>query len=152
MNICNAPSTSAAPNTMKASQKWERMSRLLVNTGQPPPRGCELRKGGLVDHLYLAPHALMSDAAKFLARHHMVAWRLESDRQHGDITRHQHGVDVGALDQKAMHHIRAGGAQGDRRVRRHHDALRRERVLLPDRAHGHRAVGLKRAAEIAFDE
>ena len=35
---------------------------------------------------------------------------------------------------------------------RHDDALRREGILLADRAHGHRAVRLDRAAEIGLDE
>ncbi len=34
----------------------------------------------------------------------------------------------------------------------HEQALRRERILLRDDAHGHRAVGLDRAAEVALDE
>ena len=51
-----------------------------------------------------------------------------------------------------MHHIGAGDAEGDGRVRRHQDALRREGVLLADRTHGDGAVGLERAAQIALDE
>ena len=51
-----------------------------------------------------------------------------------------------------MHHVAAGDAECDGRIRRHQDAFRREGVLLADGAHGDGAVGLDRAAQIAIDE
>ena len=53
---------------------------------------------------------------------------------------------------EAVDRIGAGGAERDRRVGRHHQALRRERVLLRDQAHGDLAVGADRGAEVALDE
>src|SRR6476620_8022840 len=110
MNICQAPMNSASPKAAKASQKCARMSFLLANTAQPPAvlrARSELR---LVDHPDLAPHALVPEAAEFLARHQVVAGPLETHELLRDITRHQHRVDVGALDQDAVDDIGADGA------------------------------------------
>src|SRR6186713_1377377 len=116
MNICQAPSVSAMPNTAKASQKWARMSFLLTNTAQPPATLRAIGEVSLVDHANLAPHALMAEGAKLLAGHQIVASLREAHQLLGDVTRHQHGVDVGALDQDAVHDVGASGAQRDRRI------------------------------------
>ena len=51
-----------------------------------------------------------------------------------------------------MHDVGAGSAERDRRIGWHDDAGWREGVLLADGSHGDGAVGLDRAAQIAFDE
>src|SRR3569833_1074991 len=99
MNICQAPSVSAMPNTAKASQKCARMSFLLTNTAQPPATLCAVRKFGLVDHLDLAPHALVAEGAELLAGHQIVARLHETHQLLGDVAGYQHGVDIGTLDQ-----------------------------------------------------
>src|SRR3954451_14191186 len=101
MNICQAPSVSAMPNTAKASEKWARMSFLLTNTAQPPATLRAVREVRLVDHFDLAPHALMAAGAKLLAGHQIVAALRKAHELLGDVARHQHGGDVGALDQDA---------------------------------------------------
>src|SRR6516162_4482077 len=105
MNICHSPSGSARPKPAKASQKWARISRLLLDTAQPLCSGRHLRKGGLVDDLDPAPHALVSDAAELVAGHVAFAGRPESRREAGDIARYQHEIDIGPGDQESVHHI-----------------------------------------------
>ena len=86
-------------------------SFLFTNTAQPPAAlrlGRELR---FVDHLDLAPHAFVAEAAEFLAGHQVVAGLLEAHELLGDVARHQHGVDVGALDRNPVNHVGAGGAE-----------------------------------------
>src|ERR1051325_74247 len=116
-NICQVPMNSASPNTAKASQKCARMSFLFANTAQPPALFCARSELRLVDHPNLAPHALMPEAAKLLAWHQIIAGLLEAHELLGDVTRHQHGVDVGALDQDAVDDIGGGGPQRDGRLR-----------------------------------
>src|SRR6516164_8282426 len=113
MNICHAPSSSATPKPAKASQKWARIIRRLLDTTQPLGGGGQLGEGGLVDDLDPAPHALMPHAAEFVARHVALAKRLEARRKAGDIAGHQHEVDGSAGDQESMNHIAAGHAEGD---------------------------------------
>ena len=69
--------------------------------------------------LTLRPHALVADAAELVARHQMLAGSVERRMNVGDVARHQHRVDVGALDQEAVDDVGARGAESDRRVRRH---------------------------------
>ena len=117
-----------------------------------------VRKGGplhervAIDDLHVRPHALMARAAILVARHEVVAGLREGRAEGGDVARLDHRVEVRVGHEKAVHDVGAGGAKGDGRVRRHHDALRRERVLLRDHAHRDGAVRFERAAEIGFDE
>src|SRR5690349_8151282 len=152
MNICQAPSTSATPNAAKASQKCARMSFLLTNTAQSPAALRSCRELRLIDHLDLAPHALVADAAEFLAGHQIISGVLETHGLLGDEAGHQHGVDVGVLDINPVHYVGTGGAQRDRRLRRHQNATRGEGILLADRAYRHRAVRLEDAAEVRLHE
>src|SRR3954451_9781509 len=98
MNICQAPSVRAMPNTPKASQKWARMSFLLTNTAQPPATLRAIGEFGLVDHLDLAPHPLVAEGAKLLAWHQIVAGPRKAHQLLGDVAGHQHSVHVGSLD------------------------------------------------------
>ena len=110
------------------------------------------RNAALSTTLIVAPHPLVAHAAEFVAGHRAVRQAVEARREARDIARHQHEIDVGPVDQKAMHDVGAGGAERDRRIGGHDDALRREGILLADRAHGHRAVRPRGAAEVALDE
>src|SRR5580658_30422 len=152
MNICQAPSTIATPKTAKASQKCARIRRRLFNTAQPRLALRHIQKLGPVDHLDFGPHALVADAAKLLTRHEMVSRLVETRRDGGDVSRDEHRIDGGALDQKTVNDVRARRAQGDRRISGHDHALRRKRILLTDSAYGHRAVRLNRAAEVGLHE
>src|SRR6516164_5754943 len=111
MNICQAPSISASPNVAKASQKCARISFLFTNTAQPPAALRAAFEFSLGDHPDLAPHALVAEAAEFLARHQIIAGSREAHELLGDVARHEHGVDIRALDQDAVDHVCAGGAQ-----------------------------------------
>ena len=51
-----------------------------------------------------------------------------------------------------MHDVGAGDTEDDRRIGRHDDAGRNERVLLRNDAHNHGAVGLNRRAKVLLDE
>ncbi|HEX4224728.1 MAG TPA: hypothetical protein VHZ97_20325, partial [Pseudonocardiaceae bacterium] len=90
--------------------------------------------------------------SELVARHGVIGGRVETRVERRDITGHDHRVDVGVGDEQAVHDIGAGGADRDRRVGGHQQTLRRERVLLRDEAHDHRAVRLHRAAEIVLGE
>src|SRR4051794_12608224 len=113
MNICQAPSASAMPNTAKASQKWPGMGFLLPNTAQPPAALRAVREVSLVDHLDLAPHALVAEGAKLLVGHYIVAALRKAHELFADVAWHQDGVDVGALDEDAVDDVGAGGPQRD---------------------------------------
>src|SRR5690348_3799446 len=93
MNICHSPRSSAPAKPMKASQKWARIKRLLLNTIESPPGCRELLEARLVDDLDLPPHALVAIAAEFVARH-MTFARLREARVDGrDVAWNQHHVD-----------------------------------------------------------
>src|SRR5215472_13852280 len=85
-------------NAPKGSQKCGKMSFLFTNTAEPPaafgPR-CEFP---LVDDPDPPPHALVAKAAELLARHQIIASLAEPHDLLRDVTGHQHGVDIGALD------------------------------------------------------
>ncbi len=94
----------------------------------------------------------MTEAAKLVTRHLVLA-RLGEARAHlGNEAGHHHGVDIGVGEQEAVHDIGAGQAELDGRIRRHANAMRHEIILLANEPHRGRAVGLDRGAEIAFDE
>src|SRR5215469_1458299 len=100
MYICHSPSGSAAPKPAKANHRWARTSRLLFHTAQPPPLRRQASKCGLVNDFDPAPHALMTDAAKFVAGHQAFAWCVEARPEAGDIAGYQHQVDVCPVDQE----------------------------------------------------
>jgi hypothetical protein len=100
----------------------------------------------------MRPHGVMTEPAKFVARHLVLAWLGEARAHLGDEAGHDHRVDVGIGQQKAVHDIGAGEAESHRRVRRHADAMRYEIVLRRDEAHRRAAVRCHRRAEVAFDE
>src|SRR5271154_6283203 len=152
MYICHAPSGSAAPKAAKANQRWARISRLLFHTAQPPPISRHARERCLVDDLDPAPHALMTDAAKFMAGHQAFARYLETSVEARNVARHEHQIDVGPRDQEAMHHIGAGCPERDRRVVGNEHARRGEGVLLANPAYDDGTIGLERAAKVAVDK
>ena len=94
----------------------------------------------------------MAEATELLTWHQIVARLLEPHELLRDVARHQHGVDVGALDQDAVDHVGAGSAQHDRGLGRHQDAGWREGILLADGAHRDGSIRLGRRAEIGLDE
>src|SRR5271156_3135938 len=111
MYICHSPSSSAAPKPPKASQKWARISRLLCNTVDPPPIRRQFLERGLVDDFDPRPHALMADAAEFVARHIDLGRGAESRGGRRDVSRHQHRIDVAVFDQEAVDDIGTGGTE-----------------------------------------
>ena len=125
------------------AREHSRLSRLV---------GSEFAEIVLAEDPDLAPHALMAGAAEFLTWHQVIARFVERRLNNGYEARDQHHVDVGALDQKAVHDIGAGGAEGHRRAGGYGDAGWREGILLAEGADSDRAVRIDGSAEIAFDE
>ena len=124
---------------------------LLFCTARPFQRALG-RELVLRHDAYPRPHGVMTEAAKLVTRHLVLA-RLGEARAHlGDEARHDHRVDVGVGEQEAVHDIGAGQAELHRRIRRHADAMRHEIILLGNQPHRGGAVGLDRRAEIALDE
>ena len=95
----------------------------------------------------------MAGAAEFLAWHQVIARFVERRLNNRDT---KPGTSIMLmlvpLDQKAVHDIGAGGAEGHRRAGGYGDAGWREGILLADGADGDRAVRFDGSAEIAFDE
>jgi len=73
----------------KRCQKWARTMRLLPYTGSPQLSGVDARKF----HTIPWPTFFVSHAAKFVARHHVIANSIESGPHHGDVSGHRHAVD-----------------------------------------------------------
>jgi hypothetical protein len=124
-----------------------------LNHNRPP--GVALTSLGEVrlrHHPDVRPHGCMARAAELVAGHEMIAEMRKLRGECRDVSRHQHGVRVGAGDQKAMNHIGAGAAEGDFRIHRHHDALWIEGILLSDEPHDDRTVGPNLRTQILFDE
>src|SRR5215469_9686962 len=131
----------------KASQKCASTRRLLCNTADSPLLFCEPQEFRLLDDAHVRPHGLVTRAAIFMTGHGALGWRGETCADHRDVARHQHQIHVRVLDQESMHDISTGGTKCDECVRGNHDALRRERVLLTQNAHGYGAIRFDRAAE-----
>ena len=74
---------------------------MLINTAQPPLAPLPACMNSDLSITLILPHMpSMADAAELVARHQMLARLLEACRQRRDVARYEHGVDIGAVDQK----------------------------------------------------
>src|SRR4029450_500077 len=124
----------ASAKAENAAQNCARTRRLLPYTGRSPLSGVSAGEFLALDDLHSCPHAFVSHAAIFVARHWMLARRVERRPYFGDEYRDHHAVHVGPADEKAVHHVGTRHAERDPRIRGHDDALRHEGILLRDDA------------------
>src|SRR3984893_3740924 len=151
MSICHAPRTKAGKNRPKATQQLYRVRRLLLYTARPF-RGAQAGEPSFAHDIDVRPHSVMTDTAKLVARHPVVARRIEARADLGDEARDHHRVHVGPDEQEPMNHIGACQAELDRCVGWHPHAFWDKIILLGDPANGDRTVGFDRRAKIAFGE
>src|SRR5215212_1927530 len=99
-HICQTPRTEAKRKAAKATQKCARQSRSTLRTGSPPIRS---RLELIVrQHLHGRPHFAVPQAAIFVARHQQISGAGELGVHLRDESRHHHGVDVRAGDEKTV--------------------------------------------------
>ena len=94
----------------------------------------------------------MTETAKLVTRHFVVARACEACRYVGDVARDYHGIGVGALNEETVGHIGAGQAKTNGCIRRHHDTLRNEHVLFGNYADGDRAIRFDGGAKVTLNE
>ncbi len=100
----------------------------------------------------LGPHSVVSRSAKFVARHLIFTRMRElklrlADRSWQDLD----GVPA-AIDRKRMDHVGASDAKMDRDPCGNQNAMRDEKVLLSNHAHGDRAIGILLGSEVILGE
>ena len=97
-------------------------------------------------------HLGVAEPAIFMARHQQVAGLGEARVDLRDIARDDHRVDVGAGDQNAVNHVRAGEAQRHVAVCRKHDAIRHELELRRDHPGDDPAIRVDARSQIFLGE
>src|SRR5262249_52490880 len=124
------PSSRASAKLANANPRCASTSRRTLYTAQPPGLARHLFKGLARDHLDPGPHGRVSRAAVLVTRHAALSSALQRRDEGRDVTRHEHGIDVGAENLEAVHDIAAGRAEGHGHAIRHHQTVRMESVLL----------------------
>src|SRR5580704_45910 len=129
MSICQNPSPTAGKKQRKATHKWASGSDLLRSTIYPLiwRQVFELIFG---HDEHARSHRVMTETAKLVTRHFIVARACEAGRYVGDVARDYHGIGVGALDEETVGHIGAGQSKTNGCRGRHHGTLRNEHILF----------------------
>src|SRR6516225_5585062 len=105
------------------------MSRRALNTAHPAFLAHQPFK---LDARYdpdFRPHRRMADTTKLVAWHGALAHSVKRHHEGRYVAGNQHRIDVGTEDLKAVHHIRAGGANRHRDAIGHEQATRIEGIL-----------------------
>ena len=94
----------------------------------------------------------MSGPTEFAARHLVLTGMRKLKLSVADCPRqHLHGI-VRAIEGERVHGVGAGDAKMNRNPGRNKNAVRDEKVLLRDHAHGDRAIRALLSSKIVLDE
>src|SRR5262249_27222073 len=106
--LFQAPGTKKPADGKKPPPKRGGKRRLLRSTVHRLLFVCVDWKVGRLDDAHMRPHRLVPDPAEFMTWHQAFAGILERRTDSRHITRHDHRIDVRALDDEAVHDIGAG--------------------------------------------